>query len=255
MTALTPQNWVIGNWKLNPYFNEAKQLFSAIAQQYQNQAELQTCHVAIAPPAPYLSFFATQQTLPIVAQDVSTIRGQGAYTGEVSADLLKETAVELVLIGHSERRELFGDDAEKLQQKIKNALQAGLTIVYCVGESLVQREAGQAQSVVIRQLQELADVTHDTEWKNIIIAYEPIWAIGTGKTASPQDAQQMHAAIRVYLQTLTTTANRIPLLYGGSVKPENAVELAACADINGALVGGASLDAASFISIIQAFAQ
>lgn len=193
--------------------------------------------------------------LPIVAQDISIVNGTGAYTGEISADLLKHANVNYTLIGHSERRELFGDHVERLQQKIKNAIGSGLHIIYCVGESLEQREAGHAKDIVIQQLQELKAVLSEDDWQNVIIAYEPIWAIGTGKTALPQDAQDMHATIRSYLQDHTTWANRISLLYGGSVKPENAVELAACTDIDGALVGGASLDASSFISIIQAFAQ
>ena len=249
-------NWVIGNWKLNAQFEAANALYSAVAEQYLASANLQTCNVAIAPPQPYLAYFASQdKKLPVVSQDVSTVQGFGAYTGETSAELLHSVGVTHVLIGHSERRELFGDDVIKLQKKIKNALHAGLTIVYCVGESLQQREAGQAQSVVLQQIKELQEVVNEQDWVNILIAYEPIWAIGTGKTASPADAQEMHAAIRQALKQYTVEADHIALLYGGSVKAENAVELAACADINGALVGGASLDATSFISIIEAFAQ
>jgi triosephosphate isomerase len=251
MAQVTAQPWVIGNWKLNPYFAQAQPLFAAIAA----QAAQQSCQVALAMPAPYLGFFAQQQALKIAAQDVSTVRGLGAFTGEVSAELLRSTGVELVLVGHSERRELFADDVCKIQQKISNTLQAGLSLVYCVGESLAQREAGLAQEVVLQQLADLVTVLGTADWPQVMIAYEPIWAIGTGKTASPQDAQQMHAAIRQFLAQQTTQAASIPLLYGGSVKAENALELAACADINGALVGGASLDAQSFMSIVQAFAQ
>lgn len=255
MTDLTQRNWVIGNWKLNPVFDQAQILFEQIAKQF-NQLE-QYCNIAIAPPMPYLAYFSLQnQQLPIIAQDISTVSGMGAFTGEVSAELLKSIHIDYVLIGHSERREIFADDVQKIQQKIQNALRVGLTIVYCVGESLLQREAGNAEAVVLQQLQDLqSSLSGVDDWHKIIIAYEPIWAIGTGKTASPQDAQEMHATIRAYLKQQTTSANSIPLLYGGSVKPENAVELAACADINGALVGGASLDASSFIAIIQAFAQ
>ncbi len=248
------KNWVIGNWKLNPLFDDAQQLFQQVAAQYVTLS--QQCRIAVAPPTAYLGYFAKQLgTLPVVAQDISVVAGLGAYTGECSAALLKSLGVDTVLIGHSERREYFADDAAKLQQKIQNALQAGLHIVYCVGESLAQREAGQAQSIVLQQIKDLREVVVEQDWQNIIIAYEPIWAIGTGKTASPADAQEMHAAIRDELKRYTRLAGQVPLLYGGSVKPENALELAACADINGALVGGASLDAASFISIIQAFAQ
>ncbi|MCH4247696.1 triose-phosphate isomerase [Acinetobacter populi] len=254
MEKTSPKKWVIGNWKLNPYFQDAQALFQSITQHIEGQSL--DCQVAIAPPTAYLAFFSAQNLpLPIVAQDISIVNGTGAYTGEISADLLKHANVNYTLIGHSERRELFGDHVERLQQKIKNAIGSGLHIIYCVGESLEQREAGHAKDIVIQQLQELKAVLSEDDWQNVIIAYEPIWAIGTGKTALPQDAQDMHATIRSYLQDHTTWANRISLLYGGSVKPENAVELAACTDIDGALVGGASLDASSFISIIQAFAQ
>lgn len=254
MTNATPQNWVIGNWKLNPYLKDAKSLFENILKSHQQISPV--CQVAIAPPAPYLCLFAEQSSnIPLVAQDVSVSKGTGAYTGEVSAELLSEAGIKYVLIGHSERRELFGDHSEVLAKKIVHALDAQLSIIYCVGESLAQREAGNAKSVVLEQIADLAKLAANEQWTNIMIAYEPIWAIGTGKTASPADAQDMHATIRHALKQYTDQADTITLLYGGSVKPENAVELAACADINGALVGGASLDAKSFISIIHAFSQ
>ena len=159
------------------------------------------------------------------------------------------------MIGHSERREIFGDSPAILIEKMKNALVAGLTVIYCVGETLAQREAGQAEQVVLQQICDVAAIVNGDQWQNIIIAYEPIWAIGTGKTASPADAQAMHAHIREGLLQITPAGKDLAILYGGSVKPENAEELAACPDINGALVGGASLDAASFYKIAQAFAK
>ncbi|EXR56696.1 triosephosphate isomerase family protein [Acinetobacter sp. 1424608] len=160
------------------------------------------------------------------------------------------------MVGHSERRDIFGDNVEILKAKLQNALNAGLTVIYCVGESLEQREQGQAEQVVLQQICDIAPVVTAEQWQNqVVIAYEPIWAIGTGKTASPQDAQAMHAKIREGLCQLTSAGSSIAILYGGSVKAENAVELAACPDINGALVGGASLNAASFYQIVQAFAQ
>lgn len=254
MKNVAQKNWVIGNWKLNPLFADAQQLFQQISAEYATLS--QGCHIAIAPPMPYVGYFAQQKGgVPIVAQDISTVAELGAFTGETSAKLLQSTGVNYVLIGHSERREHFADDDVRLQQKVKNALAADLTIIYCVGESLAQREAGQALTVVLEQVAVLAAVLTKDDWSKVIIAYEPIWAIGTGKTASPSDAQEVHAAIRAGLTQYTTQAAEISLLYGGSVKAENAVELAACADIDGALVGGASLDAASFISIIHAFSQ
>ena len=170
-------------------------------------------------------------------------------------ELLKDSQIDCVLVGHSERRELFADTPSILNEKVKNALQAGLTVIYCVGESLQQRESGQAEQVVLQQICDIAAVVDAEQWQQIVIAYEPIWAIGTGKTASPEDAQSMHAKIREGLSQITAYAVTLPILYGGSVKPENAVELAACPDINGALVGGASLNAASFHQIAQAFAN
>ena len=173
----------------------------------------------------------------------------------MSAELLKDSAVEFVLVGHSERRELFGDDVETLKAKLKNALAADLTVIYCVGESLEQREQGIAEQVVLQQICDIAAVVDKEQWQKIVIAYEPIWAIGTGKTASPADAQAMHAKIREGLKQMTPYGAELAILYGGSVKADNAVELAACPDINGALVGGASLDAQSFYQIAKAFAQ
>ena len=248
------QQWVIGNWKLNPRFLDAKTLFETIQTQLGEKKTL--CQVAIAPPAPYLGMFVEQvEQLSIAAQNLSTVSGFGAYTGEISADLLQNMGVRSVIIGHSERRELFADDAPSLKQKIKPARQSDLQVIYCVGESLAQREAGQAESIVVGQLNDLKDVLTADDWQHLIIAYEPIWAIGTGKTASPEDAQQMHATIRQYLKEHTAYAEQLSLLYGGSVKPENAVQLATCQDIDGALVGGASLEANSFMAIVDAFSQ
>ena len=167
------------------------------------------------------------------------------------AKLLRQSAVDKATKIYNSK----ADDAEKIKAKVSHALNAGLQVIYCVGESLAQREAGQAEQVVLQQICDLTTVVKAEQWHNIIVGYEPIRAIGTGKTASPEDAQAMHAKIREGLQQITSIGQSIAILYGGSVKPENAVELAACPDINGALVGGASLNAASFYQIAQAFAQ
>ena len=261
MSATTIKPWVVGNWKMNPMRADAQQLISEFKTLLQDSpVEAEKCHLGIAPVT--LALTQTQAALseavrPVytVAQDLSRIAGLGAYTGEVSAELLKDSQIEYVLVGHSERRELFAETPAILNEKVKNALQAGLTVIYCVGESLEQREAGQAEAVVLQQICDIAAVVEAEQWKNIVIAYEPIWAIGTGKTASPADAQNMHAKIREGLIQITSEGENTAILYGGSVKPENAVELAACPDINGALVGGASLDAKSFYQIAHAFAQ
>ncbi|MGJ8758673.1 triose-phosphate isomerase [Acinetobacter sp. HC8-3S] len=261
MSSSTITPWVVGNWKLNPMRADALQLieeFKALLQQQSISPEL--CHIGVAPTAIALTAVKAQlndanRKIYTVAQDVSRIAGTGAYTGEVSAELLKDSQIEFVLIGHSERRELFGDNVEILKTKLQNALKADLTVIYCVGESLEQREQGQAEQVVLQQICDIASVVQSEQWQNIVIAYEPIWAIGTGKTASPADAQAMHAKIREGLKQITAFGADMAILYGGSVKAENAVELAACPDINGALVGGASLNAESFYQIAKAFAQ
>lgn len=261
MSGSTITPWVVGNWKMNPMQADASALLQNFKQLLNNQniAE-ENCHIGIAPVAIALtavrdSLKQANRTILTVAQDVSRVAGTGAYTGEISAELLKDNAIDFVLVGHSERREIFAEQPQILNEKVKNALNAGLTVIYCVGESLEQREAGQAEQVVLQQICDIAAVVNAEQWKNIVVAYEPIWAIGTGKTASPEDAQAMHAKIRQGLSQITAEGQNMAILYGGSVKPENAVELAACPDINGALVGGASLNAESFYKIVQAFAN
>jgi len=261
MSGSTITPWVVGNWKMNPMQANSQQLIQDLKQYLQQSPIIeQQCHIGVAPIS--ISLLQVKQWLEdahspvkVVAQDLSQIAGTGAYTGEVSAELLKDSQIDYVLVGHSERREIFADDVVKVKAKVTNALNAGLSVIYCVGESLEQREAGQAEQVVLQQICDLAAVVKAGQWHNIIVAYEPIWAIGTGKTASPQDAQAIHAKIREGLTQITAEGQNIAILYGGSVKPENAVELAACPDINGALVGGASLNAESFYKIAQAFAQ
>ncbi len=253
--------WVIGNWKMNPTWSNTEHLLQDLSDALcQTPIDPGHCTVAVAPTTLALmsvQHFISQQTLPVVtmAQDVSRFEGTGAFTGEVSAALLAEVGTQGVLIGHSERRELLAEGVNTLQQKMTQALLAGIKVVYCVGESLAQREQGQAEQVVSQQLCDIAGQVGNGQWSQLIIAYEPIWAIGTGKTASPQDAQAMHAHLRAVLTQLNPLAKQTTILYGGSVKAENAVELAACPDIDGALVGGASLNAVSFVQIAQAFAQ
>lgn len=259
VSTITP--WVVGNWKMNPVQADAQKLIADLSTLLTTSPIAETqCHMGVAPIALALTQVHTAlQQAPrqvfTVAQDVSRVAGTGAYTGEISAELLKDSSISYVLVGHSERREIFAEGRDVLNAKIKNALAVGLTVIYCVGESLEQREAGQAEAIVLQQICDIAAVVDAEQWANIVIAYEPIWAIGTGKTASPADAQAMHAQIRQGLKQITGYGETTAILYGGSVKPENAVELAACPDINGALVGGASLNAESFHKIAQAFAN
>ena len=259
VSTITP--WVIGNWKMNPVQADALSLVRGIKNLLETApiAEDQ-CHLGVAPIAIALSQIQAELSSAVrpiytVAQDVSRISGTGPYTGEVSAELLVDHRVECVLIGHSERREIFAETPAMLNEKVKHALNAGLTVIYCVGESLAQRDNGQAEQVVLQQICDIAAVVTAQQWQKVVVAYEPIWAIGTGKTASPADAQAMHAKIRQGLTQITPFGPSMAILYGGSVKAENAVELAACPDINGALVGGASLTAESFYEIAQAFAN
>lgn len=262
MSGLAIVPWVIGNWKMNPTGENVQKWIEQFNQALQQHPiSNEACHLAIAPTFIALSHVQTafsqyNRTVHAVAQDVSRFPATGAFTGEVSAELLKDSQINHVLIGHSERRELLGDQPEVLQVKLTHALNAGLTVIYCVGESLEQRENGQAEQVVLQQVQDIASLVAPQQWESqIVIAYEPIWAIGTGKTASAADAQVIHEKIRQGLSQITDSSDKVAILYGGSVKPENAKEFAACPDINGALVGGASLNAESFHQIAAAFAQ
>lgn len=254
--------WVIGNWKMNPdSFTAQQQLTQQLIKAAEQLKSADAVHMAVAPTMLHLHAVQNQlqqvnNGIEVVAQDISRFAGVGAYTGDVSAQQLRNAQVKMTLVGHSERRSFYGEDATVLNEKIQVATQAGLKVIFCVGETLEQREAGQAEAVVRQQLDEVFNCVDLSVWQQqIIVAYEPVWAIGTGKTASPEDAEAMHAAIRQALKLYHSSLASVPILYGGSVKPDNAASLAACENINGALVGGASLDADSFIKIAQAFGQ
>jgi triosephosphate isomerase len=198
---------------------------------------------------------ARNSNVIVAAQDVHWER-EGAFTGEVSAAMIRDTGAQWVIVGHSERRTLFGETDGIVNAKTKAALAAGLTPIVCVGETLEEREANRTQAVVTTQINDsLAGLT-PADVAKIVIAYEPVWAIGTGKVASPQQAQEVHALIRGLLASLASPAiaDSVRIQYGGSVKPDNAAELAAQPDIDGALVGGASLKADDFLGIARAFA-
>jgi len=249
--------WVIGNWKMNPTLQAAKNLAHSIAEKANQDQSIQHCRVALAPTTLHLISVGAQlgahQNITLVAQDVASTGPTGAYTGDISADLLKDAGATWTLVGHSERRTLHHEDEIILGAKFKAALIAGLGVIWCVGETLAEREAGSAIDVVTAQIQAHADILASIAPEQLIVAYEPVWAIGTGKTASPEDAQQMHAALRQVLANIRADLILTSLLYGGSVKSDNARLLAQCPDIDGALVGGASLDADSFLQIAQAF--
>ncbi|WP_374359859.1 triose-phosphate isomerase [Pseudoduganella danionis] len=242
---------VIGNWKMNGNRAANSTLLSGILAGLNDFG----ADCAVCVPAPYLAQCESQLQGSAVAwgaQDLS-VHACGAYTGEVAAAMLVDFGCRYVLCGHSERRAYHHESNELVAQKARAALAAGLTPVVCVGETLEQREAGQTAAVIGAQLQAVLDVLENSELIKIVVAYEPVWAIGTGKTATPQIAQEAHALLRAQLAAKdVVAAASMQILYGGSMKPENAKELMAQPDIDGGLIGGAALKAADFLGIIQA---
>ena len=244
---------IAGNWKMNNDLRESEKLIVELKNLLQN--EKPNCDVIVCPP--YTSLSEASKLLKgsqikLGAQNMH-FEENGAFTGEVSAMMLKSVGCEYVILGHSERRHIFGESNEMINKKIKKALSAGLKPIFCVGELLEERERGTTNDVVKKQiLKGLAEISAD-EMKNIIVAYEPVWAIGTGKTASPAQAQEVHEFIRdlVEITYSLEVANDLVIQYGGSVKPDNAKELISQKDIDGALVGGACLKADSFMGIIK----
>ncbi|WP_394778879.1 triose-phosphate isomerase [Undibacterium sp.] len=243
---------IAGNWKMNGSSAANAALLGDIKTGLQADAG---CDVLVCPPAPYLLQCADILAGSAVAwgaQDVSAHVG-GAYTGEMSAAMLADCACQYVIVGHSERRAYHLESDALVAQKALQALQVGLKPIVCVGETLQQRELGQTDNVVTAQLQAVLDVLDVAALDNIVVAYEPVWAIGTGKTATPQMAQDVHAVLRALISAKDVgAAQRVQILYGGSMKPDNAKELLAMADIDGGLIGGAALKAADFLAIVAA---
>lgn len=242
---------IAGNWKMNGSLAANEALLREIAAGLPAQP---ACAIAVCVPAPYLAqvqaLLADKPALALGAQDVSS-QVSGAFTGEISAPMLREFGCRYVIVGHSERRQYHGETDTLVADKAKAALAAGVTPVVCVGETLAEREAGQTEQVVKRQL---AAVIHTNGHciSEIVVAYEPVWAIGTGKTATPEEAQAVHAVLRTQLKAATDQAARVKILYGGSMNAANAASLLAQADIDGGLIGGASLKAPDFLKIIAA---
>ncbi|WP_185235450.1 triose-phosphate isomerase [Teredinibacter franksiae] len=239
---------VIGNWKMNGSVTANSELLAEILDQWTgvHQAE-----VAVCPPYPYLAAAAVQldnSNVGLGAQDIST-QSSGAYTGEISGDMLTDVGCRYVLVGHSERREYHGETSELVAEKFQAALDKGLTPVLCVGETLAERENGKTFDVIGQQLLAVVEHCGLPGVAKGIIAYEPVWAIGTGKTATPEMAQDVHSYIR---EVLGPEGDQMRILYGGSVKPDSAEGLFGQKDIDGALVGGASLKAEDFVAICRA---
>ncbi|MCS6817967.1 MAG: triose-phosphate isomerase [Blastocatellia bacterium] len=243
---------IAGNWKMYKLVAEAVQ---TVAELRSLVASVTHCEVVVAPPFTALWAVAQQlegSNIQIAAQDVCDVNGFGARTGEISALMLRDVGCRYVIIGHSERRQFYGETDELVRRKISAALEAGLSPIVCVGETLQEREAGRAEVVVKRQVEAALSGLRPEEVTRLLIAYEPVWAIGTGHTASPEQAQTMHAYIRQRVVTLVgeQVAEGLRILYGGSVRPDNIRALMAEPDIDGALVGGASLDPRSFSEIV-----
>ncbi|MDX5326992.1 MAG: triose-phosphate isomerase [Bacteroidota bacterium] len=245
---------VAGNWKMNTTLGEGLNLLEDILEGISARPDLET-QVVVAPPFTHLEAFVNKawdsSDIAIVAQNCHQ-EENGAFTGEISAAMLASLNVDGVILGHSERRLYFGETDEILAQKVRIALENELVVIFCCGESLEEREANRHIEVVSQQLQKALFDLPEESWENIVIAYEPVWAIGTGRTASPEQAQEMHRAIRSYLAgQIGHLAMEVPILYGGSCKPDNAEEIFAQEDVDGGLIGGASLKANDFLSLID----
>lgn len=243
---------VAGNWKMNKNLSETKALLSELLEKLpKTEAE-----VIVAPTYVNLESAARilqSSDIKVAAQNMHFAKS-GAYTGEISADMLLNINVDTVIIGHSERRAYFGETDDLLAKKVEAALANNMQVIFCFGEELEERKAGNHFNVVESQLKNGLFILPADAWQHIVLAYEPVWAIGTGETASPEQAQEMHAFIR---KTITeaydsSIANEVSILYGGSVKPSNAQEIFSKPDVDGGLIGGAALVADDFIAIIKA---
>ena len=244
---------IAGNWKMNLTSDEAAELVREIVQTVGQQMDVE---VVVCPPFTALSRVAPLLeggTVKLGAQNMHPA-ANGAFTGEISAEMLRSHFASYVILGHSERRSIFGETDAFVNEKVQAAIKNQLKPILCVGESLEEREAGATLGVIERQLEGgLKDIDGETT-AGIVVAYEPVWAIGTGKVATPEQAQEVHAFIRGWLESRydKSTSQKMRLLYGGSMKPSNAQELLAQADIDGGLIGGAALDANSFIDLVTA---
>lgn len=246
---------VAGNWKMNKTFDEADELLATLASKIEDK-DLK-CEMVVCPPALYLEMatdYAEESKLQVGAQNASN-HESGAYTGELSAAMLESVDVEYCIIGHSERRQYFGEKEDVLSEKVNKLLDHSIKPIYCCGEVKEQREDDSYFDVVRRQLKEGVFHLNESEFSNVVVAYEPVWAIGTGLTATPAQAQEMHAFIRSLIAEAynDTVADNTSLLYGGSCNAANAKELFSQDDVDGGLIGGASLKADDFIKIALSF--
>jgi triosephosphate isomerase len=247
---------VAGNWKMNKTFQEAEELISELIEELEKSEH--KCEVVVCPPALYLEmtsdYSSDSGVMKIGAQNVSEYE-KGAYTGEIAAGMLASMNVDYCIVGHSERRKYFGETNKQLALKVERLLENAIRPIFCCGELLEEREAGNHFLVVEKQIEEALFHFGSDEFMNIIIAYEPVWAIGTGKTATPDQAQEMHAFIRRVISNKygNEVAEATTILYGGSCNAQNAKELFSNPDVDGGLIGGASLKAKDFAAIVNSF--
>lgn len=242
---------IFGNWKMHKTIGEARELARAIARGISTDR----IEIGVAPPFTCLSAVAEVikgSRVHLAAQNAHW-EMEGAFTGEISPKFAVDSGCDYVIIGHSERRQRFGETNQAVNNKLKSSFSVGLNAILCVGESLEEREAGKTENVVGHQIKECLNGISSSQMRSLVIAYEPIWAIGTGKTATAEQAQEVHSFIRAFLKDLYggETSGSLRIQYGGSVKPENSSSLIKEADIDGFLVGGASLKAESFIKIVE----
>jgi triosephosphate isomerase len=246
---------VIGNWKMHGSINANLALIHDLKSHLQSLDEKLDTEIVVCPPSAYLqqlSELLQHSEIGLGAQNVSEY-SEGAYTGEISTSMLNDFNTEFVLVGHSERRTLFAETDQRVAEKFSQVCSAEMRPVLCCGETLQEREQGNTEQIILSQLEAVLAVAGKEKFAQAVIAYEPIWAIGTGMTASPEQAQSVHAVIRQWLQkNLPDSAENMQLLYGGSVKADNAKQLFAQQDIDGGLIGGAALDAKAFIAICAA---
>ena len=245
---------VAGNWKMNMDLAQTQQLISSLKLQLVKETDVE---ILIAPPFTnlYPAFEALRETpIKIAAQNMHQ-SDNGAFTGEISAKMLKSVGVKTVILGHSERRAMFHESNESLSEKVNTAIANEMTSIFCFGEELEDRKSDNHFNVVKKQIQDGLCHINEKDWSSIVLAYEPVWAIGTGETASPEQAQDMHKFVRNLIaeEYSDEVAQNVSILYGGSVKPNNAKEIFSQPDVDGGLIGGAALDAVSFMQIVHSF--
>ena len=250
---MTRKKIVAGNWKMNNDLQETELLINELVKETNHSG----CEIMIAPSFVSLKTstdFLKDKDIEVISQNVHQ-NNDGAYTGEISAKMLSSIGIKTTIIGHSERREYFSETHEILKNKVDTSIENSIKIIFCFGEELKDRKTNNHFNIISNQISESLFHLSSSEWDNIILAYEPVWAIGTGETASSDQVQEMHSFIRSFIAQKYSTelAQKVSILYGGSVKPNNAKEIFSMEDVDGGLIGGASLNSKDFFSIVNSF--